>query len=270
MKLPLWAKSSDTLYHHASSLLLFLLTVRYVSALNVVPGSNCTSVCSSTSTAYNTNGSDIVCHDKDYNSTVVGAAFQDCVSCEIQSAAINPYTVQTNVGWALCKPSFSQSFEKENRWLTNYFILDNLRYTLDWCLFSFPNNGNQSIISSQTSQCLGSCTKISNALEINILTPNATTTYGYCQDPNFLPNVKGCASCFAKIPNQLYFSNCKPSTRGMHSDTLNEHRSQPPGIRMQISTNFNITIPCSTLPNLHLATSIQLLQLQCYLLFRRT
>ena len=109
-----WFGCSDTSYHPAVSLLIFSLTLPRALALYVVPGSNCTSVCSSASTAYNTNGSDIVCHDKDYNSTVVGEAFQDCVSCEIQSPAINPYTVQTDVGWALCKPSLSRFLEKRS------------------------------------------------------------------------------------------------------------------------------------------------------------
>ena len=112
MRLLFWFSCSDTSYHPAVSLLVLSLTLPRALALYVVPGSNCTSVCSSAYTAYNTNGSDIVCHDRDYNSTVVGEAFQDCVSCEIQSPAINPYTVQTDVGWALCKPSLSRFLDK--------------------------------------------------------------------------------------------------------------------------------------------------------------
>ena len=98
-----WLNCSDTRYLPAVALLILSLTVDHVSALYVVPGSNCTDACTSAITAYTTNGSDIVCHDTDYNSTTIGEAFQICVSCEIQSPALNPYTVQTDVGWALCK-----------------------------------------------------------------------------------------------------------------------------------------------------------------------
>lgn len=82
-----------------------------------------------------------------------------------------------------------------------------MRYAVDWCLFDFLKHENQ----SAANQCTSSCTKISNALEINILAPNATTTYDYCEDLAFLPNVEGCAACYQVIPDQLYLSNCKPS-----------------------------------------------------------
>ena len=109
-----WFNCSDTRYHPAVALLILSLNVSHVLALYVVPGSNCTDACSSAFTAYSTNGSDIVCHDTDYNSTTIGEAFQTCVSCEIQSPAINPYTVQTDVGWALCKCESSCSPKAED------------------------------------------------------------------------------------------------------------------------------------------------------------
>lgn len=102
-----WLNCSDTWYRPAVALLILSFNVGHLSAFYVVPGSNCTDACSSAFTAYTTNGSDIVCHDTDYNSTTIGEAFQICVSCEIQSPALNPYTVQTDVGWALCKCKLS-------------------------------------------------------------------------------------------------------------------------------------------------------------------
>ena len=108
MRFLFWYRCSDTWCRSAILLLIPSLIVPSVLALYVVPGSNCTSACLSTSTAYNTNGSDIVCNDRDYNSTAVGKAFEDCVSCEIQSPAFNSYTVQTDIGWGLCKPPSQQ------------------------------------------------------------------------------------------------------------------------------------------------------------------
>ena len=96
-------KRSDTLYRAVIISLVLSLNVGHISALFVVPGSNCTAACSSSLTAFSTNGSDVVCHDTDYNSTAVGEAFRECISCEIQSPALNTYTVQTDIGWALCE-----------------------------------------------------------------------------------------------------------------------------------------------------------------------
>ena len=72
-------------------------------ALHVVDESNCTSVCFSPLTGYNTNGSNIVCHDSDFNSTDVGENFRRCVSCEVQSEALPLSGEQSDLGWALCK-----------------------------------------------------------------------------------------------------------------------------------------------------------------------
>lgn len=87
------------------SLLLSLISfvIPDTLALLVVGGSNCTSACSSPPTVHNTNGSNIVCHDTDYNSTSVGEDFQACVSCEVQSQAIPLTGGQSDLGWALCK-----------------------------------------------------------------------------------------------------------------------------------------------------------------------
>ena len=84
--------------------LLVVFTIPETLALLVVGGSNCTSACYSPKTVYNTNGSDVACHDTDYNSTSTGVDFQACVSCEIQSQAIPLIGDQSDLGWALCEP----------------------------------------------------------------------------------------------------------------------------------------------------------------------
>ena len=86
-----------------SSLVIFVgFVTSFVSALQYVPGSNCTSVCATGETSPATNGKDITCNDSDFNDTATGSAFQACVSCELRSQASNQTTGQTDVGWALC------------------------------------------------------------------------------------------------------------------------------------------------------------------------
>ena len=84
----------------------------------------------------------------------------------------------------------------------------NLRYTLDECLFSRRNTTDP----LPAGQCSNSCAQISDSIQTNILTPDQSTAYDYCADPNFLQNAESCASCYRVIPNQIYLSNCEPPT----------------------------------------------------------
>lgn len=101
-----WRGYNDTFYRLTVTLLLISSVIPETLALLVVGGSNCTSACFSPLDVYNTNGSDISCHDTDYNSTSAGVDFQACVSCEIQSQAIPLAGEQSDLGWALCKLIF--------------------------------------------------------------------------------------------------------------------------------------------------------------------
>ena len=169
----------------------------------MVQGSNCTSLCLSSLTAYSTNGSDVACHDSDYNTTVSGGTFQECVSCELQSQAVDSQPFQSNLGWAFCECNNDQSASYDLHLIN--LVADNMRYALDWCLFNYTSLNNQSAANS----CSNFCAPISNALKTNLLTPNSSTTYDFCQNADFLNNVEPCASCYKIIPNQLYMSNCE-------------------------------------------------------------
>lgn len=198
-----WRGNNILLDRCAISLLLITLGLPNALALQVVSGSNCTSSCLSTLTSYTTNGSDIACHDTDYNSSVPGGVFKDCVTCELSGQSPDGQTGQTNLGWALCKLMYCshQDVGKTDCWRNT----DNMRYALDWCIFDYPQTKNLSV----SNTCTASCAPIYNALETNLLTPNASSTYDYCEDPNFRPNVGVCATCYKIIPNQLYLSNCE-------------------------------------------------------------
>lgn len=84
----------------------FSLISCFTHALQVVPGSNCTAACTEHFRRTNTTSSDITCYDEDYNTTAVGKAFRDCVTCEFDSSTFDQQTNQTDLGWALCTYGF--------------------------------------------------------------------------------------------------------------------------------------------------------------------
>lgn len=71
-------------------------------SLHVVPGSNCTALCSFQDLSSNTTSDEITCQDKRYENTAVGKIFKDCVTCEFESKSFDHGTGQTDVGWGLC------------------------------------------------------------------------------------------------------------------------------------------------------------------------
>ena len=83
--------------------LLILLQASRAVSLHVIPGSNCTAVCSNNVTSSNTTVADITCIDKDFNTTDAGKSFQSCISCEMESHTFDHDSKQTDLGWALCK-----------------------------------------------------------------------------------------------------------------------------------------------------------------------
>lgn len=91
-----------------SSLLLVSLFIQLSSTLAVLPSSSCTSTCLADPRASSvpaTHGSDVVCRDSQYNSTSNGTKFRDCIDCQVNSAAVDRATGQTDLGWALCELS---------------------------------------------------------------------------------------------------------------------------------------------------------------------
>lgn len=78
------------------------------SALQVTPGSSCSSVCLDSETgnaldpaASTTDVSDIACYDVDYYSTTVGVKFKNCLEC-LQTSK-NASESESDVSWFLCK-----------------------------------------------------------------------------------------------------------------------------------------------------------------------
>ena len=84
-------------------LLLFLNNIVVTSAYYVVANSNCTSFCKGGTLEPTASSNNASCTDLEYNVTYTGVTFRQCVSCELNSDAVDPQTGQTNLGWAFCK-----------------------------------------------------------------------------------------------------------------------------------------------------------------------
>ncbi|MCJ1303390.1 hypothetical protein MMC08_006199 [Hypocenomyce scalaris] len=79
-----------------------------------------------------------------------------------------------------------------------------MRYAVDWCIFGFPTANDQVL----SNPCIVTCDYVANTLETNIITPNISSPYGYCQGgPAFLSNLSSCAYCESLVPNRFYLSN---------------------------------------------------------------
>lgn len=80
---------------------LLTIALRLTSALPTVAGSPCESVCVNAGDPVE----DVVCLDADYQNLENGRAFQKCVSCQLNSTAVDTERNETDVGFGLrtCK-----------------------------------------------------------------------------------------------------------------------------------------------------------------------
>lgn len=89
-------------------------------------------------------------------------------------------------------------------------VVDNLRYSFDYCVLGFPNATDV-----ESSPCVTSeaCGRIENALKDGIVDPAYAEPYGYCAvDSGILASeaVDNCLSCVRAGSGHHYLANCKP------------------------------------------------------------
>ncbi|KAI9733026.1 MAG: hypothetical protein M1834_003571 [Cirrosporium novae-zelandiae] len=164
-------------------LLLSFISAHRTAGLKVTPGSNCTSVClgdNDNAASSTTRPSELVCLDSEYQDTVSGTKFEACVECELNSNAYNETTGETDSGW----------------------LLYNLRYTIDYCVYGYPNNSK-----TISSPCTEQCTPFQDQLVTNLLDPDPQTPYAYCKNSTFLNEVDACSSCFALSNADTYIAS---------------------------------------------------------------
>lgn len=173
------------------SLLLCLLFFRQrTTALQVTPGSSCAAICLDDPegdvqdpNASSTKPSDIVCNDQEYSTTASGIKFKNCVECLQESHAMS--NAENDISW----------------------YLYNLRYSVDVCLYGFPNASKT--ISSPCDIDFA-CRPLKQALETGILNPGNGTQLDYCtadSDAFSGSQLQDCVQCFRSSSNQFYISN---------------------------------------------------------------
>lgn len=86
------------------TLLGISVLVPRVSALNFVAGGPCESVCSDD--VAGAVSEDVRCLDSEFNVTPA-SYLKTCVSCQLNSTAVDPVTKATDVEWGLCKHMLS-------------------------------------------------------------------------------------------------------------------------------------------------------------------
>ncbi|EAA31590.3 hypothetical protein GE21DRAFT_7713 [Neurospora crassa] len=172
------------------ALLSALLIPQLASALQVTPNSPCASVCldspdldQSDPNSSNTKNKDIICSDGAVNSPA-GSKWKDCMTC-----------LQTS--------PFSQDRETDQMW-----FLYNLRYTLSYCLFAFPNATDVGTTPCSTSMA---CGPLQQSLQHGIPDPKDTTASSYCSaDDGYAsdPVIYGhCTSCLVAGGESNYLAN---------------------------------------------------------------
>ncbi|KAI1340929.1 hypothetical protein F5Y15DRAFT_36511 [Xylariaceae sp. FL0016] len=172
-------------------LILAAISLRHHAlALQVTPGSTCAAVCLDDSgskpndpNASNTAPSDVVCTDDEYNTSTTGIKYQNCLDCLRKSNATSQN--ETDASW----------------------FIYNVRYTVDVCMYGFPNASSSKVISSPCA-INTACGPLKKALESGGL--NATAdNYDYCTADNnaFGGDLTDCTQCLSSSQNQEYLAN---------------------------------------------------------------
>ncbi|KAI0408029.1 hypothetical protein F4802DRAFT_447082 [Xylaria palmicola] len=158
-------------------------------ALQVTPGSTCAAVCLDnpesdplSRNSSNTSSRDITCTDDSFDNSVTGIKFKNCLDCLQKSNATSDG--ESDVSW----------------------FLYNIRYSVDVCLFGFPDASK--VISSPCS-INWACQPLQKALEAGGL-DGTRDQLEYCSaDGNFTSahHIDDCVKCLASSPKQGYLSN---------------------------------------------------------------
>ncbi|KAI1171936.1 hypothetical protein F4777DRAFT_26573 [Nemania sp. FL0916] len=170
-------------------LLSSISLLQYGNALQVTPGSTCAAFCLDnpesdplSANSSSTKPGDITCTDDSYDNSPAGIKFKNCVDCLQKSNATSG--TESDVSW----------------------FLYNIRYSLDVCLFGFPEASG-----GVSSPCTinWACQPLKTALEAGNL-DSTRNQLEYCSaDGNFTTthHINDCIKCFASSPNQYHMAN---------------------------------------------------------------
>lgn len=185
------------------AIVILIVELRCVLSLHVILGSNCTALCSYRQLLSNTTSDEVACQDKSFESSV-GKTFENCVTCEFESKSFDHQTGQTDLGWGLCMYINICPSNTFSRIPILTDSSDNLRYTLDWCLFG----GGASDDEVSVATCDEACQPTKESLNVNFANSSTPTPYGFCEKLDPLA-FKNCAVCYAQLSKHDYLSNCQ-------------------------------------------------------------
>ena len=189
-----------------------------VHGVEVTPNSDCASFClpspnldPSVDLSSSTQTRDVVCNDWELdgpNSTQVGRLFHDCLQCESNSTAVDKPTKENDVYWFLCKICDLSAARYQ---LIFFFGTVNTKFTLDWCIFSYPDNNSTAQSRACSDTCAGPQSAMKLAMTDQLLKTNASLQYQYCADGDgaFAANVDDCVECLQHVPQSMALVNCK-------------------------------------------------------------
>ena len=85
-----------------------------------------------------------------------------------------------------------------------------MKFTLDWCVFGYPDNTNISTANEKCSEvCAGPNNSAKRAMTERLLETNQTLQYLYCNGPDIENILDDCAACLDKVPNAKALGHCK-------------------------------------------------------------
>ncbi|MCJ1463389.1 hypothetical protein MMC07_001996, partial [Pseudocyphellaria aurata] len=181
---------------HIYQATLTLLLSHYVHAIEVTPNSNCSSLCDDSASSdpgkadsSTTNSNELVCDDDEFSSTVVGRKFKECLICELNSTVSGILPNENDINW----------------------LIFNMKYNVDWCVFGYPNNPQVTEANSRCGNvCSGSGNSARAALVDNLLIPDiGLQTWRYCQngDGAFSKIANDCMKCLNEVPQAKTLTN---------------------------------------------------------------
>ncbi|KAK3373773.1 hypothetical protein B0T24DRAFT_528711 [Lasiosphaeria ovina] len=173
------------------TLITLLVTSPLALALQVTPNSPCSSVCmdqpdldQSDPTASNTKNSDIVCQDGALAKSATGTKWQTCMTC-----------LQTS--------TFSKGGETDQGW-----FLYNMRYSVAYCIFGYPNATG---LGSNPCSTSTACGPLQDSMQYGLVKPNNLDSYSYCSAGDGEAKATGdferCGACVTADGSTDYLAN---------------------------------------------------------------
>ncbi|MCJ1466584.1 hypothetical protein MMC07_005204 [Pseudocyphellaria aurata] len=168
-----------------------LLLSHHIHAIEVTPGSECSSLCDDNATddpgsgdSSHTKSDDLVCNDDEFSSSVIGRKFTDCSTCELNSTANDSFLNENDVFWALA----------------------NMKFTIAWCVLAYSQNSQDPPITEASSRCGQVCSGSGNSTR-TALKDNKVPQYCQARDEAFPKTADNCMKCLNEVPKAKTLAN---------------------------------------------------------------